>query len=68
MTYRVFLQQLAVQHLNEAYTWAARKAPATALRWLERFRSALQTLGANPQRCPLARESAKVDFGPSSTP
>jgi plasmid stabilization system protein ParE len=42
--------------------WAARKAPATAARWLDRFQTALQRLDTNPQRCPRAREQRKVDI------
>jgi len=60
--YRVRLQRLATNDLDDAYTWAARHAPQTAARWLERFRTALETLDANPQRCPLAKEDAKVDI------
>ncbi len=37
MTYRVILQRLAVQDLEDAFVWAARKAPGTAARWLDRF-------------------------------
>ena len=61
MKYRVFLQRLAVQDLEEAYAWAARKAPATAARWFDRFQASLQKLDTNPQRCPHAREHGKVD-------
>ncbi len=59
--YRVVLQRLAVADLQEAYEWAARRAPRTAERWLRRFEEALQTLDRNPQRCPLAREHGKVE-------
>ena len=41
MTYRVILQRLAIQDLDDAFAWAARKAPATAARWLDRFQAAL---------------------------
>ncbi len=61
MTYRVILQRLAIQDLDDAFVWAARKAPATAARWLDRFQAALQRLDTNPQRCPRAREHRKVD-------
>ncbi len=61
MRYRVLLQRLAVQDLDEAAAWAAQHAPTTAGRWLERFHCALQTLDTNPQRCALAKENAKVD-------
>ena len=61
MTYRVILQHLAIEDLDDAFAWAARKAPATAARWLERFQATLQRLDTNPQRCPRAREHDKVD-------
>ncbi len=61
MTYRVIFQRLAVQDLDDAFVCAARKAPATAARWLDRFQAALQGLDANPQRCPRAREQRMVD-------
>ena len=61
MKYRVLLQRLAVQDLEQAATWAAQHAPTTAARWLDRFHCALQTLDTNPQRCALAKEDAKVD-------
>ena len=61
MTYRVILQRLAMQDLDDAFVWAARKAPATAARWLDRFQAALQRLDTNPQRCLRAREHRKVD-------
>ena len=62
MKYQVLLQRLAVRDLDEAYGRAAQHAPTNAARWLERIRAALQTLDTNPQRCPLARENAKVEF------
>jgi plasmid stabilization system protein ParE len=61
MKYRVVLQRLAIQDLDEAFARAARNAPATAARWLDRFQAALQRLDTNPQRCPRAREHRKVD-------
>lgn len=59
--YRVIVQRLARTDLKEAYDWAAKRAPQTAARWLDRFEQALQTLEQHPQRCPLARESKGVD-------
>jgi plasmid stabilization system protein ParE len=47
--------------LDDAFVWAARRAPATAARWLDRFQAALQRLDTNPQYCPAARENRKVD-------
>ena len=41
---------------------AARKAPATAARWLDRFQTALQRLDTNPQRCPRDREQRNLDI------
>jgi plasmid stabilization system protein ParE len=62
MTYRVIFQRLAVQDLDDAFVWAAQKAPATAARWFDRFQAALQRLDTNPQRCRRAREQRKVDI------
>ena len=61
MTRQVVLQQLAIWDLNEAYQWAAQRAPAAAARWLDRFQHSLQTLSHHADRCPLARENEKVD-------
>lgn len=60
MTYRVVLQRLATRDLQEAYQWAAKRAPLTAARWLDRFQESLQTLDHTPRRCSLARENGKV--------
>lgn len=59
MKFRVRLQPAAAQDLEEAYTYAAQQAPEAALRWLNRFEAALQTLHSNPDRCPSAPESRK---------
>ena len=61
MTHRVVLQRLARGDLADAYGYAARRAPHTAARWLDRFQTALGTLARNPERCPFARENGKVD-------
>jgi plasmid stabilization system protein ParE len=60
MTFRVVLQGTAVRDLDDAYRWAARAAPLTAARWLERFQVALAGLNQNPHRCAFARENSKV--------
>ena len=60
MKYRVLLQRLAIEDLDQAATWAAQHAPTTTARWLDRFHCALQTLDMNPQRCALAKENTKV--------
>ncbi len=61
MNFQVVLQRLARQDLREAYQWAARHAPETAKRWLDRFQDALRTLESQPERCPFARENLRVD-------
>jgi len=60
MTHRVVLQRLAEADLEEAYLHAARRAPQTAARWLDRFQTALQSLNQRPERCPLAPENRKL--------
>jgi plasmid stabilization system protein ParE len=60
MTYRVLIQSLALEDLDDYYLWAARHAPDTAARWLTRFQAALQSLAHNPERCTLAPENDKV--------
>jgi plasmid stabilization system protein ParE len=62
MPHTVVLHRLARQDLQEAYEWAAERAPAPAARWLSRFETALQSLERHPARCPLARENRKVDI------
>jgi plasmid stabilization system protein ParE len=59
--YQVVLHTQARADLDDAYQNAARHAPDTASRWVDRFQEALATLGRNPQRCPLAPESRFVD-------
>jgi plasmid stabilization system protein ParE len=60
MTYKVRLQPLAENDLEEAYLWAAKSAPETAGLWLARFQAALLTLAELPQRCGLAPEHKKL--------
>lgn len=62
MSYRVVLQQRALDDLDEAYRWAAEQAPQTATRWLDRFQAAIELLSENPQRCSRAKEDAEVDL------
>jgi plasmid stabilization system protein ParE len=56
-TYEVVLHSQAQADLDDAYLNAARHAPMTAARWVNRFHQALATLSFNPQRCPIAAES-----------
>jgi len=60
MKYRVVVQRLALEDLEESYLWAARHAPETAARWLSRFQIALESLEHNPERFSLAPENGKV--------
>lgn len=55
--YEVVLHSKAQADLDDAYLNAARHAPQTASRWVDRFEQALTTLSQNPERCPLAAES-----------
>jgi plasmid stabilization system protein ParE len=59
--YEVVLHSRARADLDDAYQNAARHAPSTASRWVDRFQEALATLSRNPQRCPLAPESRLVN-------
>lgn len=60
MTHRVFVTEEAKRNLRAAYLWAADRAPETALRWLSRFESELQSLSRSPERCPRAPEDSLV--------
>jgi len=61
MTHPVIVTQKAKDDLRHYYVVAAEHAPETAVRWLNRFEKALQTLSVNPKRCPLAPENDLVD-------
>jgi plasmid stabilization system protein ParE len=63
MAYEVRLQPLAENDLDEAYLWAAKRAPDTAVIWLARFHAVLKTLAENPERCGFAPENKKLDKG-----
>jgi len=63
MAYEVRLQPLAENDLDEAYLWAAKRAPETSAIWLARFQAALTTLVENPDRCGFAPENRKFDKG-----
>jgi len=61
MTYRVVVTENARANLRQYFERAAEAAPQTAIRWLDRFYAALQTLSERPERCPLASENDAVD-------
>jgi plasmid stabilization system protein ParE len=62
MIYQVLIQPTAEEDLLAIYRRAAKAAPISAGRWLDRFRDSLQSLTTNPTRCPLARESQRVEL------
>jgi plasmid stabilization system protein ParE len=61
MNYRVIVTENAKANLRDYHLHAARRAPLTAARWLDRFEHALSTLASNPQRCSLAPENDLVE-------
>jgi plasmid stabilization system protein ParE len=60
MTYHVVLTDRAARDLDEAYRWCAERAPGAATRRYNGFLDALNTLGSNPERCPIAVETRTV--------
>ncbi len=60
MTHTVIVTQKAKDDLRHYYCVAAERAPQTAVRWLNRFENALQSLSDNPARCALAPENDLV--------
>lgn len=62
MTYQVVLTDRAARDLDEAYRWYAERAPEAATRWYNGFLDALNSLGSNPERCPIAVETRKLSI------
>jgi plasmid stabilization system protein ParE len=60
MTYRVILMPNAIANLTHYHDYAAKRAPQTAARWLERFQAAIETLSELPERWPIAAETSLV--------
>ncbi len=60
MTYRVMLQPRAEREIWAAARWIDEqaKSPAKALRWVRSIRARIETLKANPERCPVDPDSA----------
>lgn len=60
MTHRIVVQPRAERDIVEAarYIRDASRSPATALRWAQRLRAKVDTLRANPGRCPVDPDSA----------
>ncbi len=59
-SFHVVLQKRASQDLEDAYLYAAQRAPLTATSWVNRFHDALKTLQQDPKRCALAPENRKT--------
>jgi plasmid stabilization system protein ParE len=59
MTYRIIMQPRAEHDIQAAAYWIVEqsRSPSTALRWVQRVRSKIATLKANPQRCPVDADS-----------
>jgi plasmid stabilization system protein ParE len=60
MTYQVVLTDRAARDLDEAYRWYAEQAAEAAVGWYNGFLDALNSLAANPERCPVAAETRKL--------
>jgi plasmid stabilization system protein ParE len=60
MTHQVIVTNRAARDLEEAYQWYAERAPETAVGWYNGFLDALNRLGDNPERCPVAAETRKL--------
>ena len=61
MTYRVKLQRLAASDLQAYFEYVAQFSRPDAIRWLDRFHAAMQTLDQRPDRCSWARENGLID-------
>ena len=59
MTYRVILQPRAERDLWAAARWIAAqsRSPTRALQWIRGIRARIDTLQANPKRCPVDPDS-----------
>jgi plasmid stabilization system protein ParE len=63
MTYRIRLTSLAQTELvNAAVWWAEHRSPDQAIRWLDGFEEALNSLAQQPDKHSLARENNQFAF------
>jgi plasmid stabilization system protein ParE len=63
MSYKVSLVPHArLQLLDAALWWAERRSTEQAVRWLEGFDAALESLATDPERWPVAAESEVAGF------
>ena len=58
MTYRVIVTPAAESDLRTAYRYIRSQAPRAARDWIRRARQTAKSLAHNPERCPMAPESA----------
>ena len=61
MTYKVVLLSRAETELADIAVWLSERSPDGAIRWLNAFDAARQSLCANPQNCGLAPENDLVE-------
>ena len=61
MTFNVVLLSRAETELADIAVWLSERSPDGAIRWLDAFEAARQSLSANPQSCGLAPENDVVD-------
>ena len=61
MTYKVVLLSRAETELSDIAVWLSERSPDGAIRWLDAFEAARQSLSTNPQSCGLAPENDLVD-------
>lgn len=62
MSYRVIVLPNARRNLEHYYQHAAKHAPLTAAKWLDRFQAEIETLAHLPERWPLAAESSDLQL------
>jgi plasmid stabilization system protein ParE len=63
MSLPVIIQPRAKADLRDAVTWwAANRSAEQALRWYEGILGAIESLGDDPKRYPLARESDRFSY------
>ena len=61
MTYKVILLSRAETELADIAVWLSERSPDGAIRWLEAFDAARQSLSTNPKSCGLAPENDVVE-------
>ena len=62
MTYEIDIRDSALDDLDLARRWIARRSPSRAESWLNGARAAIETLRSFPRRCPLASEDEDFDL------